>query len=400
VFCGAKQAPAPAVQPSVAKTAFGYSANEVMAQLGRPATAPAAPSAQSGLSGTARPDAPTQMAPTVPPQPAPYTPPAQSVGAPQAPYNPPPQQQAPAGAFAPYGAPPAGAGMGIHSPPQPTPAPLPTAAPPYLASKTGVRAGRPIEPWKDSLKLWMIVWGVIAVGAFCIPLALDPIAFNWDAILHGAGKEKIPPLSWAGIGVLSIAIGALPMVSVGRGIIAAILGLAGIAVPFVLAGGTPPWQALALLIGTLLLIPGLLVRDEYVESLLARIMVTLGVLAVLAPFLVPQHGQIPLVGLFKGLIEAPGAMKVTFILEIAQVVIVVLCLLAWMPGPATGGAKVFAWILIMFPAIAFLTLALVGGDIGGVITKMPGKLFTWVPDALYSVLAGYGLATVIGKQLE
>ena len=35
VFCGAKQAAAPAVQPGVAKTAFGYSANEVMAQLGQ-----------------------------------------------------------------------------------------------------------------------------------------------------------------------------------------------------------------------------------------------------------------------------------------------------------------------------------------------------------------------------
>ena len=30
VFCGAKQPPAPAVQQGLAKTAFGYSANEVL----------------------------------------------------------------------------------------------------------------------------------------------------------------------------------------------------------------------------------------------------------------------------------------------------------------------------------------------------------------------------------
>src|SRR6185295_11951654 len=30
VFCGAKQPPAPAVQPGLAKTAFGYSSNEQM----------------------------------------------------------------------------------------------------------------------------------------------------------------------------------------------------------------------------------------------------------------------------------------------------------------------------------------------------------------------------------
>ena len=33
VFCGAKQAAVPAVQPGLVKTAFGYSANEVMQQL-------------------------------------------------------------------------------------------------------------------------------------------------------------------------------------------------------------------------------------------------------------------------------------------------------------------------------------------------------------------------------
>ena len=35
VFCGAKQPPAPAVQPGLAKTAFGYS-NEMMEQLWGP----------------------------------------------------------------------------------------------------------------------------------------------------------------------------------------------------------------------------------------------------------------------------------------------------------------------------------------------------------------------------
>ena len=34
-------------------------------------------------------------------------------------------------------------------------------------------------------------------------------------------------------------------------------------------------------------------------------------------------------------------------LALGQIVIVVLSLLVWLPGPATGGAKVFAWLLIL-----------------------------------------------------
>src|SRR6185437_5932992 len=58
VFCGAKQPPAPAVQPGLAKTAFGYS-NEMMEQL----KSQAPPSSGPG--------------PYVPPSPPAYPPPAQ-----------------------------------------------------------------------------------------------------------------------------------------------------------------------------------------------------------------------------------------------------------------------------------------------------------------------------------
>jgi len=412
VFCGAKQAAAPAVQPSVAKTAFGYSANEVMQQLGRPATAPQQPT--SGLAGPSHADAatvlvrtapqphqPPQPAPYQPPQPAPYQPPQPAPYQPPqpAPYQP-PQPAASAGAFAPYGGPPPGGGMGIHSPPQPTPAPLPAVqSPPYLASQTASRAGRPIEPWKDSLKLWMIVWGALALVAFAIPLMLDPMVFNWDAIIHEPGKGKIAPLCWAAIALLSIVVAMIPLESAGRGFIALALGLAGIVTPIVLAEHHA-WQSLAQSAGLVLLVPGLLLRDEYVESLLARIMVTLGVLAYLAPFLVPDHGQIPLVMMFKGLIEVDGKEKVLFILAVAHLVLVVLCLLVWMPGPATGGAKIFAWLVILAPVVDFAVSAALRNNIGAIATNAPGQLAVWVPGVTYSVLAGYGLATVLGKQLE
>lgn len=419
VFCGAKQAPAPAVPASaVAKTAFGYSANELIQQIGnQPQAQPQQPSyqppqparpnpgsqppvgypPQGGVAPQHAANAKTMMVPGGPPQmapPAQYSPPAAS-------YSPP--QPAPG-----YGAPQPGAGypppaggMGIHSPQQATPAPLPAVAQPYLGAQTGAArmAGRPIEPWKDSLKLMMFVWGAIALAAFATPVMTEPMAFNWDAIIDGEGSAKIPALVWAGVGLLAIVFAAIPMVTPARGALAAVLGLSGIFVPMAVSGHFGEWQKLIQLVGTLVLVPGLLVRHEYVESLLARVLVTIGVVCTLLPYLVPEGGQIPLVALIKVLLDGANHMEIV-IVALGQIVLVVLCLLVWMPGPATAGAKIFAWAVILFPIVGFLLVLVANGHIGDVVSKSPGTLVKWAPGVAYSVLVGYGLATVIGKQLE
>lgn len=296
--------------------------------------------------------------------------------------------------------PPPGGGMGIHSSqPQMGNAIPASGAPPYLASQTAARAGRPIEPWKDTIKLWMIVWGAVALVAFATPMMIDPLAFNWDLIINGAGKMKIPPLIWAAVGLSSLAVGLLPMETLGRGVIAAVLGLAGIVAPLVIIG-MPDWQKLLPLVGAIVLVPGLLVRHEYTESMLARILVTVGVVMTLVPYLIPDHGSIPLVGIFKGLIDLPGEAKIIPILLILHIVLIVMTLLAWMPGPATGAAKPLAWAVIFYPVLVFVLGLLLDGHIDKVITKAPGQLLTWVPGVLYAILLGYGGATVIGKQLE
>ncbi len=462
VFCGAKQAPAPAVGPGVAKTAFGYSANEVMQQLGNPNAqqaqqpygAPRAnnPSQPGYVTPSPQSNAATVMMPPgsgppaaspygAPPQPAGFGgnpspgfggppqggfggnpspgfggPPGQGGGyggapqqggyggtPPQGGYGGAPQQGGYGGApqQGGYGGPQlGGGGMGIHSPHQPTPNALPTTQqPPYRGSQAAARAGRPIEPWQDSLKLLMLVWGAVALAAFATPMSLTPMGFNWDLIIDGPGKMKIPPLIWAAAGLLSIACAALPMAALPRGIIAAVLGLAGILTPLFM-GAELPWQAIVMIVGLIALVPGLLVRHEYTESLLARVLVTVGVVCTLLPLLAPTNGEIPLVGLFKGLIEAPGEDKIRYILQVLFLVVIVMSLLAWMPGPATGAGKIFAWTIILFPVLEFALSLLLEGKIGVVVAHSPGLLVSWVPQLVYSVLVGYGVATVIGKQLE
>jgi hypothetical protein len=131
---------------------------------------------------------------------------------------------------------------------------------------------------------------------------------------------------------------------------------------------------------------------------------------------VPEHGTIPLVGLFQILLDAPGAAKIAFALILGYIVVLVLSLLAWLPAPATGGAKVWAWLVILWGLVVQLTMLLVAGHLGDAVKASPYEAtMSWVAGgmhggshgpalvfvgAAYAVLVGYGFATVIGKQLE
>jgi hypothetical protein len=420
VFCGAKQSVAPA---ATAKTAFGYSANEVLDQLrgpGSPAQKAPTTLPYGAPTQPARHDAPTlpgTQQPSYPQPPPPYGPPtvqggpatapalpaaaphAQPQGAAPLPiqntYQPPPYQPPPTGTG------PMSGGMGINAPRPHTPlpiAPLPSA--PYLTH--GMRAGAPVEPWKGSLRVMMFIWGAVLLAAFATPLSTAPMTFHWDMLsapdVPTAGK--LTSLLIAGVGLLSIVMAAVPMVSLPRGILAAILGLVGLFVP-VFLNGMPGLGELFLLLPPLVLVPGLLIRNEYTDSMLARILITLGVACALLPWLIPRNGEIPLVLLFKALIDAPGRFKILALIDLGFVVVVLMSLLAWMPGPATAAAKVFAWLILAWPAMATLFTLAVSEDLVEVAKNQPFvALMKWAPDMAYSVFIGYGIATVIGKQLE
>jgi len=301
--------------------------------------------------------------------------------------------------------------VGGYQPPLQAPA---APIPPYLASQTAARAGRPIEPWQDSLRMMMFIWGGILLAAFATPLSLDPMAFHWNVILEAPGKAKLAPLVIAATGLLSVVIGALPLGASARGAIAVVLGLSGVFVPAIV-GGMPAWQHLMFTGGMLLLVASLLARNEYRDSTLPRILVTLAALAVLAPFLVPERGNVPLVSALQGLINAPGKLKIVVGLGLLPVGIAVASFLAWLPSPASGGARLLAWTLILLPLLAHAVILFVLGD-PSMVEKTPYRgAMQWVAGGAagakglasafgvgvaYLVITGYGLATLIGKRLE
>ncbi|CAN5896105.1 hypothetical protein BH11MYX3_BH11MYX3_45390 [soil metagenome] len=435
VFCGAKQAPSPALQPANAKTVMGYGGPELDALRAQAAAAnaPNVPVAAPYSPPRPNPSQPPPMSSSPSGYSAPPGVPASAANAKTMFVDPPagghgpsmggPMQSAPpqAGQF--NVTPPSAATLATHEanrlpmPVAPTPiAPVaPMASPPYLASQTATRAGRPIEPWKDALPLMMFIWGGLLIAAFVTPLRTDPMIFNWDAIIHAEGSAKLPPLILAAVGLLTIVMAAIPLAAGARGMMALLLGLAGVFVPLLIAG-MPPWQMLVSTIGMIMMPMGLLARHEYRDSALPRIVITIGALAYLLPYLLPVNGSLPLVELFQLVIDAPGAAKIILILMLGQITLAVLALLCWLPAPASGGAKVIAWLLILYPLFLHAAVLFLVGDPSNITNSPYEGAMAWIVGggggeaaavfglsgvgAAYLALTGYGGATVLGKQLE
>jgi hypothetical protein len=452
VFCGAKQPPAPAVQPGLAKTAFGYS-NEMMDQLRQQAPAPTAQSPAPPMPVAQPPmvrPSPIQPQPMPSAQPMPVranpgtNPPPlaaanaatlfidnngpqpvaqQPAYAQQTMAAPPPNNMAmqatlaappplsPMRPSSPSQPPPYSAGpmpMRPSSPSQPPPIfgmpanGYPANPAPAYAQRASMRMQAAVEPWRDTLKLVMIVWGLLVIAVLATPLTLDPLTFTWDALLHGQGTARIPFLVHAALGVLGVVCALLPMPAIARGTLALVLGLAAIFVPIGLSGSLPEWHFLVVMVSMLLIVPGLLLRAAYTDSIVPRILVTACVIAFVVPWVIPDASGIPLVNEIKALIDAPN--KDT-ILVIARIVLVVLCLLVWMPGPTSAGGTVFAWLLMLAIGLG-ISLVDTGIALGlsadpvAALTKTPAAQIIWIIPTACLAFVGYGLATVVGKQLE
>jgi hypothetical protein len=257
------------------------------------------------------------------------------------------------------------------------------AHPPYLASQTAARMGAPQEPWADSLKALMLVFGIALLACFVLPWGLAPkVSFSWDLIRAAEGKLKLYPLLIGGTGLLALVLALFPLA----------LGMLVLA-PF-------HWHSLFLLISTLALVSGLLVRSAYHGSTVPRIMVTAGVLCLLIPVLVPDA---TLIDLFKGIGSAPGKEKVGILIAVLFYVLAIVGLiLTWLPTPSAMGTHIVAWLLIVWPLVTSLIVKLaLGGNVGEHLkSDMVGLLWSPVTQVAWAALLGYGVASLVGKSLE
>jgi hypothetical protein len=429
VFCGAKQAPAPVpgTAAAQARTVLGYQASDVAKEMqNRGMAMPGRPGPSSSPPPMAPPSAPPMMGhgppQSAPPMARPGGNPAQAAtvfipggqGPGPLPMGSGPMQPPPPMHQQPMHQQPMHQPQPAYVPPpayQPAPVPQPmmvppsgpAATPPYLASQTASRASRPVEPYNEGLKLVMLSFGILLLGAFCTPVITQPdMGFHWNAIIDAPGKQKLPSLILGAVGLLSLVMALLPLPAPGRGIIAVVLGLSPTLGAIVVAGDIGAWQTQVALLGSLLLPAGLLLRHEYREHAMPRILTTIGALCVLAVSLIPVGGgDPPLINAFRGVIDGAGTEKVVSLLLIVPPILAIVSLLVWMPAPSSAGAKVLAWAWIVLPAVVHFTTLLLGENLGEVIKAKPfDSLMVWTIGSAAAGLVGYGLATVLGKQLE
>jgi hypothetical protein len=188
----------------------------------------------------------------------------------------------------------------------------------------------------------------------------------------------------------------------GRGIAAALLGATPLIYQVVGAGGKFQWKPLVLIIGTLGIVGGLLVRSQYRAAMIGRLLVTVGVICILLFYLVPEGGgKPPLVELFKAVGNVPGKAKVGILLALLPFFLGVISLIVWIPSPSSAMGTPLAWAWIVLPIFTSIVALAIAGNIGPTLKANLDEVI-WQPAAAMSwvALTGYGVAVVVGKNLE
>jgi hypothetical protein len=342
----------------------------------------APPPAQAGFGGSATaatmfmqnaPQIPVQPPQPMPSAPAPFQPPQpmQPMGgmpAPQ-PYNPQPMQ--------PMG------GMPAPQPYNPQPVGGPGGAPgqpPFLASQTAARLNKPIEPYNDTTKMVLLIFGACLVAAFVVPVSFSPLKMMVTSIGDFGGASILAPIFVGLGGVGGILLALSPMPGLQRGLFAAALGVVPILcfATFVLGGFD--WHTLVYPAGGILVPTGLLLRDKYPSDNLPRLFILIGAACIAVPFFLPFRVIDMVLDIIKSIVH-PSALVGLLGGFIPLVLAAFALILAMMPGQVKLGAKQLAWAWFLFPPALAIAQATADGSIVHTLTNGPGGLFQWVGGA-------------------
>jgi hypothetical protein len=236
-----------------------------------------------------------------------------------------------------------------------------TTKPPFLASKALAEDIHPTEPGRSEMRIATGVGGALLAGLWAVPVSLSPLAFSWQAAGALTGAAKLFTFYAPAAGAVLLLLGLLPVPYRVRALGALVLGM----VPVIAAvGGLGPlepsrgWPGALVAVGMILL-PGALVhRANYRASVLARVLVALGLLLVLAWMFVPRgSGLLP--AMLGGFSSTRGMVQ--SVVMIGSLILVLASLLAFMPSATTGGCgKTGRLLLFVRPALA-AAAAVAGG---------------------------------------
>jgi hypothetical protein len=156
---------------------------------------------------------------------------------------------------------------------------------------------------------------------------------------------------------------------------------------------------LGILTATLLFPAALNWRSRYTESFTSRIMVLVGILAVLAAYFLTgllSDGSPPLLRLISALSDSGTLLadRISVALALSPIVLIVLSFLVFRRHPRTGGAGVWAWLFVtVLGAIPIVQAVMVSGFQQGqwkhVLAPLKGSLFLYAGLLLLPVALGH-----------
>jgi hypothetical protein len=241
--------------------------------------------------------------------------------------------------------------------------------PPILASESLREELYPTQPGRGAIRVWFLVAALLLGGSFAIPISLgkSPV-FAWDLLGKLDGLGFAWALYPAAAAVLLLALAALPLPYVARGLLGVLVG--GTAFVLVGLGGMKlgigaikqleVWR-LALFVAGVILVPAAwLHRRRYVKSVLARLVALLGAALIVVPLVVPTAGQVPLVGIVELARKGSSGVGLAVVAG-AYLLIAATALLAFLPSSTRAGGGFFAVLaLVVTPILVGLALLGIG----------------------------------------
>ena len=211
----------------------------------------------------------------------------------------------------------------------------PSAPPgkPVLASESLAAEAHPVEPGRRLLRLAMG-----SAGLWLLVLSI----LTWAPDLGQI--ERLQRIFCAMGGVLLLGGALLRLPYVVSAALACGLGLGGV----VLAIVAWPWADGVTAAAIFVLATGLFLRWRFRGSRLARTLVAVGAIALLATLFFPRGGEVPLAGLLAQLAVARGSELVIAALPLLLLLLSLLSLLALLGADTSGFASVWACALICY----------------------------------------------------
>ncbi len=259
----------------------------------------------------------------------------------------------------------------------------------------------------------MLVFGVLLVACFVAPWAVggEKTVFSWTQLgVEGIPwSQKLIPILMIATGIISVGLGALKLSITNRAFAATGIGLAPLLYQIV-NQSTFVWQVAVGGVAGVVLVSGLVLRSRYPEAKIGRMLATIGALGVIALYLIPSHGAMPIKGLFTNLGDLPGKAKLIpivgmggagIVAGLIPLLLTVAAFAVWMPAPGRAGSGALAWTILFWGLVASIVGLLVGPEVVASLKSGLSQVFYMpIAQAAWMSLACFGIAGVIGSQID